>query len=163
MVDVVTGATNFVLNAAHAFDTSPYVSGLMVLTLNTLGKVVVPGFTPSAEKHLANVVSKFAIVFIFSWVGSRQIFTATMLALAFVLVSEYLLNEDSRFCIVPARHRLNLQAELEAAADTDGNGRVSDAEYQKAIQTLERAKRDQLRDRQRKQFQLFGDYLVQAN
>ena len=72
-----------------------------------------------------------------AWMGTRDIYTALVITAVFVVLSDHLFNEESRFCIVPHKYRL-----LDKVLDTNGNGFVSDEEIKNAERVLEKAKQE---------------------
>jgi hypothetical protein len=72
-----------------------------------------------------------------AWMGTRDIYTALVITAVFVVLSDHLFNEESRFCIVPHKYRI-----LDKALDTTGDGFVSDEEIKNAERILEKAKQE---------------------
>ena len=73
----------------------------MIVILNIASKFVNFKFGPTAEKYLKYTFSRQILVFAMTWMGTRDIYIATILTLVFILFFDVLFNEDSRFCILP--------------------------------------------------------------
>ena len=56
-----------------------------------------------------------------------------MLTASFVILSDYLFNENSKLCVIPQT--------LISKIDTNNDGKLSDDEINKAISALKRAKK----------------------
>ena len=82
------------------------------------------------------------LVFAVIWMGIRDIIIALGLTAIFNVFVDYLLNEESRVCIIPHKYR-----EYEHMLDLDGDGIVTEEEINKAREILEKAKkRDRKKD-----------------
>jgi hypothetical protein len=80
---------------------SKIFAGLMIVILNIASKFVNFKFGPTAEKYLKYTFSRQILVFAMTWMGTRDIYIATIITLVFILFFDVLFNEDSRFCILP--------------------------------------------------------------
>ena len=106
-----------------------------MIMLNLGGKVVCVNFSKSAQEYLKFNVGKQLFVFSMAWMGTRDIYTALVLTAVFVVLSEHLFNEESKFCIVPEKLRV-----LKNMVDTNNDGVISDEELAAAVKVLEKAK-----------------------
>ena len=129
---------------------SKLFAGIIMILLNVGSKFIQIQFSKSTEEYLKSTVSKQVLVFAMAWLGTRDIYTALILTLLFTLGSEYLFNEDSTWCIVPASYRV-----LTTLVDTTQPGAVTEQEIQQAHQVLQRAKEQQRQQMQRHLFSLF--------
>ena len=116
-----------------------------MILLNVGSKFISIQFSKSTEEYLKFSLSKQLLVFAMAWMGTRDIYVALGLTAVFVVLSDHLFNEESRFCVVPHKHRI-----LHKLADLDNDGTVSDAELNSAIETLEKAKKEKQRHQQNK-------------
>ena len=85
---------------------SKFFAGLVMIMLNVGSKFIPIQFSKSAEEYLKQTLSKAILVFAMSWMGTRDIYTAGILTFIFVILSDYLFNEESVFCIVPPHKRV---------------------------------------------------------
>jgi hypothetical protein len=106
---------------------SKFFAGFIMIMLNVGSKFIPIQFSKSAEEYLKKSLSKVILVFAMSWMGTRDIYTAILLTVLFVIFSDYLFNEESMFCIVPHDKRI-----LESI-----NGTSSSETKDPAKQTLE--------------------------
>ena len=116
---------------------SKFFAGVIMIMLNIGSKFISIQFSKSAEQYFKLSVTKQILVFAMAWMGTRDIYTALVITAVFVVLSDHLFNEESRFCIVPHKYRL-----LDKAVDANGDGFVSDEEIKKAEQILEKAKQE---------------------
>ena len=82
-------------------NTSKVFAGLVVITLNIASRYVTLGLSKSMESYLKNTFSRDVLVFCIVWMGSRDIYIATILTIVFSFTMDCALNEDSLFCILP--------------------------------------------------------------
>ena len=116
---------------------SKFFAGVIMIMLNIGSKFISIQFSKSAEQYFKLSVTKQILVFAMAWMGTRDIYTALVITAVFVVLSDHLFNEESRFCIVPHKYRL-----LDKVLDTNGNGFVSDEEIKNAERVLEKAKQE---------------------
>lgn len=118
-----------------SLNNSKYFAGIVMIMLNLGGKVVSVNFSKSAQEYLKFNVGKQLFVFSMAWMGTRDIYTALVLTAVFVVLSEHLFNEESKYCIVPENLRV-----LKNMVDTNNDGVISDEELAAAVKVLEKAK-----------------------
>ena len=129
---------------------SKYFAGLIMIMLNIGSKFVSVQFSKSAEEYFKMNATKQLLVFSMAWMATRDIYTALVITAVFVVLSEHLFNEESRFCIVPHKYRV-----LGTLIDTNGDGIISDDEIKKAEETLKNAKKQKTIQDQKKAFMNF--------
>jgi len=118
-------------------NSSRFFAGVVMILLNIGSKFISVQFSKSAEEYLKFSITKQILVFAMAWMATRDIYTSLVLTAVFVVLSEFLFNEESTFCIVPHNYRV-----LNKAMDTNNDGSVSHEELNQAIQILEKAKKE---------------------
>ena len=89
------------------------------------------------EAYLKYTFSKYILVFTIAWMGSRDIYIASTVMFIYIIVVDYLLNDDSVFCVLPEEFKDYHTGLLE----NDGeNQDVSEEDIKKAEKVLEKAK-----------------------
>ncbi len=116
---------------------SKIFGGVMVILLNIGSKYTLMKFSPTQEAFLRNMITRQVLMFCMIWTATRDIVVSILLTAALHILTEYMFNEKSRFCVIPQRYQ-----KLEKAMDTDDDGEVNDIELNKAINVLERAKKE---------------------
>jgi protein involved in sex pheromone biosynthesis len=99
-------------------------------------------------------ITKQILVFAMAWMGTRDIYTALILTAVFTVLSDHLFNEESPYCVVPAKFRI-----LSKIIDTNEDGLVSEQEINEAISILDKAKREKDMKNKKHSFTLFHNYL----
>ena len=108
---------------------SKIFAGLMIITLNIASKFVTFKFSKTTEMYLKYTFSRQILVFAMAWMGTRDIYIASMLTLVFIFIFDFLFNENSVFCILP-----NELKEYYKNMDED----ISHDDYVKAKTTVEK-------------------------
>ena len=117
---------------------SKIFAGLMIITLNIVSRFVTIKLSKSMESYLKYTFSKYVLVFTIAWMGTRDIYVATTIMLIYIVIMDYLLDDDSMFCILPEEFK-NYHTEL---LENDGeNEDVSEEDIKKAEKVIERAKK----------------------
>jgi hypothetical protein len=115
-----------------------FFAGIMMLTLNIGSRYVQLNLSPSAESYLKYAITKEFLVFTIAWMGTRNIYVALTLTAAFVILADYGLNDKSNFCILPEKFK-----KLQDSIDTNNDKIISELEIKNAMETLEKAKKQQ--------------------
>lgn len=131
---------------------SKYFAGIVMILLNVGSKFIQIQFSKSTEEYLKYTVSKQLLVFSMAWMGTRDIYASLGLAAIFTVLSDYLFNEESTFCIVPGRYRV-----LDKLIDTNDDGIITETEINSAIAVLEKSKKEKQKKMQKEAFSKF-DY-----
>ena len=128
---------------------SPLLAGLAMLMLNIGSKYIEIGLTKTQEQALRNSIARELLIFAMVFMGTKDIVLSIMTA-AFIILSDYIFNERSRFCIIP-RYLRRISLEM----DLNKDNIISEEEEEKALEILRKAK-DQKKKRQQA---IFTSYL----
>ena len=83
------------------FDNSKLFAGFMLILLNITTKYVKFKLSPSIESFLKNSLGVEFFIFIILLVGTKNLFVSIIITGVFILVFNFLLNEESQFSILP--------------------------------------------------------------
>jgi hypothetical protein len=133
---------------------SKFVVGLAMILLNVGSKYVDFKFTKSQEQLLRNGLAREILIFTIVFMGTRDILYAVLLTTAFIVLSEYVFNDKSKYCLVPERMK-----KIMALVDINKDDFVSPEEEQRALETLRRAEKYREKNMQTK----FSSYLNNMN
>ena len=116
---------------ATFLNTSPFVSGCVMLIMNLGGKYVMMDIPKGMHYFFEHPGIRKLTVFCIAFVATRNIKTALLVALIFILFSRFLMNETSTCCLkfVKQIHKTKLkkEAEKEANKKTSEEARYSSA------------------------------------
>ena len=121
----------------QALNGSKIFAGVMIITLNIVSRFVNIKLSKTMESYLKYTFSKYVLVFTIAWMGTRDIYIALFIMGCFIIVSDFLFDEESMFCILPEEfkdHHLTILEENENMEN------VTDEEITKAKKVLEKAK-----------------------
>lgn len=98
----IIGRLQYFLNYAHnhvtALNQSKIFAGLMIVIINIASKFVTFNMSKTMESYLKYTFSRDILVFAITWMGTRDIYVAIGLTLIFIIVVDFLFNEQSKFC-----------------------------------------------------------------
>jgi len=118
-------------NHVQMINNSKIFAGLMIIILNIASRFVNLKLSKNVELYLKHTFSKQILVFAIAWMGTRDIYVALLVTIGFIIIVDYLCNEDSSFCCLP-------EAFTEYHLELDSN--VTEADIQKATEVIQRAK-----------------------
>jgi len=84
-------------------NSSKIFAGFIVITLNIASRFVTIRLSKTMESYLKFTLSRDVLVFCIVWMGSREIYVAFVLTLLFTFIMDFLLNEESIYCILPEK------------------------------------------------------------
>ncbi len=118
-----------------SLNSSKFIAGLALLTLNIGSKYISLGFSENQEAYLKHGLARQMLIFSIAWVGSKDLIISIILTAAFTVLAGYLFNENSRFCLLPNRWK-----HLQDTLDLNNDGVISEKELEQAINTLSKIK-----------------------
>jgi hypothetical protein len=121
-------------DVVSTMNTSKFFAGTMIIILNVASKFVTIKLGKTMESYLKFTFSKHVLLFAMAWMGTRDIYTALIISITFIILSDYLFHEDSPFCCLPDSFKDYHLRLLE-------NNEVSEDEIKKAKETLEKAEK----------------------
>lgn len=127
----------------HSLNSSKFIGGVVMLLVNVGGRYVNLRFSKSQEAFLRGSLARELFIFAVAWMSTKDLVTSILLTAAFMILANYLLNERSNLCVLPARYR-----DLDKVLDTNDDGIVSRDEIAKAHATLAKADKQEKRSRQ---------------
>jgi hypothetical protein len=134
-------------------NSSKYFTGIMMILLNIGSRFVEIKLGSSMEAFIKYNIARELLIFTIAWMGTRDIIVSIILTASFVVLSEFLLNHKSKFCVLPDKYKT-------IHVDTNGDGVISDSEINKAIETLEKAKKQKERNRNLNLLDFYNQSLV---
>ena len=125
---------NFSINTFfNNISTSKLFLGLMMIFMNLGSRYIEIKLTKGQEMIFKNIARE-VLIFTIAFMGSRDIFISLIITAVFIILSNFVFNENSKFCVLPKKYK-----KLVNIMDTDGDGKVSQEELDKAYDILKRA------------------------
>lgn len=119
-----------------SLNNSKFFAGLVMIMLNIGSKYITIELSKTQEEYLKNHIARQILIFSISWMGTRDILMSLALTAIFVVMTEFLFNENSKFCVIPLEYR-----KYKDVLDLNGDGVVSPDEIKKAEELLKKAKK----------------------
>ena len=129
-----------IVTSVKGLNDSKFFMGAVMIMMNIASKHISIDLTASQQKYFKNNVARQLLIFAIAWSATKDIFIALVITACFHVLAMHLLNEESRFCIIP-----NAWRQFEKVLDLDGDGEVSDEEIRKAKAILEKARKKELK------------------
>lgn len=124
----------------NSLNNSKYFTGIMMILLNIGSRFVEIKLSNSMESFIKYNIAREVLIFTMAWMGTRDIVVALVLTASFVVLAEFLLNNKSNYCILPEKYKY-------LKVDINHDGKISDSEINKAIETLEKARKQKEKER----------------
>jgi hypothetical protein len=118
---------------------SKFFAGVVMLIMNIGSKYAIIELSRTQESYLKYSLGRQLLVFSILWIGTRDIFISLVLTVVFILFVDYLFNENSRYCIIPAKYK-ELREEL--------GEQVTQQEVNQAIYTLKKARKNKEKNKE---------------
>ncbi len=123
-------------NFLDNISTNKLFIGLMMIFMNLGSRYIEIKLTKGQEMILKNIARE-VLIFTIAFMGSRDILIALIITAVFIILSNFVFNEDSSLCILPKKYK-----KIHNLIDTDGDGKVSKEELDKANEILKKAKEE---------------------
>jgi hypothetical protein len=111
-----------------------FFAGIIMLTMNIGSKYISIELSKTQENYIKYSLGRQILIFAVLWMGTRDIVTALILTIIFILFADYLFNEHSKYCVIPEQYK-----ELSMAIDSPNN-KVTQKEVNDAIKVLKTAR-----------------------
>ena len=121
-----------------SLNNSKFFAGLVMIMLNIGSKYITIELSKTQEEYLKNHIARQILIFSISWMGTRDILMSLALTAIFIVMTEFLFNENSKFCVIPLEYR-----KYKDVLDLNGDGVVTPDEIKKAEELLKKAKKQQ--------------------
>ena len=119
----------------NTLNSSAFLAGVSMLILNIGSKYIEIGLSKTQEQAIRNSIAREILIFTIIFVGTKDIILSIFMTAAFIILSDFLFNNKSKYCICPSY--LN---RIEMEADLNDDNKVSEEEEEKAIELLRKAK-----------------------
>jgi uncharacterized membrane protein len=88
----------------NVLNSSKYFTGIMMILLNIGSRFVEIKLSDSMEAYIKYNIAKELLIFTIAWMGTRDIVVSLVLTAVFIVLSEFLLNNKSKFCVLPDKN-----------------------------------------------------------
>lgn len=127
---------HFNLNYMRHINDSKLLLGVLMILMNVGAKYVDFKFSKTQEQMFKNGLARELIVFAAVFMGTRDLIMSILLTAAFMILSQVLFHEDSKYCVASEHMK-----KIKGLVDVNKDGIVSEAEEKRALEILEKAER----------------------
>lgn len=129
-------------------NTNKFFIGLMMILLNIGSKYITIQTSKSMEEYMKLTISKQVLVFSMCFLGTRCVITSILLTAGFTILSEFVFNEESEYCIVPDNYRI-------LNTLPSGDDVITEDEYKKATEIIDKYKKNKILQEQKTNYLSF--------
>lgn len=134
---------NLIHQRIKLLNNSKIFAGLIVIILNIAGRFVNIKLSKTMESYLKHTFSRNILVFCIAWMGSRDIYSALFMTTIFIVLIDFVFNEESNYCMLPETFKTYHMTILEE------NNPTAD-EIQNAENVLKRANKSNIDNKDNK-------------
>jgi len=117
-------------NLFQTLSNNKLLIGLVAIFVNIGSRYIPLNLTKNQEALLKNISTEL-LIFSITLLMSRDLITAILLTAAFTILTRYIFNENSKFCILPEEYR-----RITHLIDTNNDGVISEEEVENAKNIL---------------------------
>lgn len=111
---------------------SKFFAGVVMLVMNIGSKYASIELSKTQENYIKYSLGRQILIFAILWMGTRDIFTSLILTAVFLVLADYLFNENSKFCVIPSKYK----------DMTDNNKPITQKDVNDAIAVLKKAQKN---------------------
>ena len=130
-------------NAVSSLNSSTFFAGIMMICLNIGSRYIQLNLDESTESYIKYALTKEILVFTISWMATRNIYSALVLTAVFVVLADFILNEKSRYCLLPKNF-----IKSRKLGEYTNNKVITDKEVSDAMDIIEKHKQQKSKSSQ---------------
>lgn len=113
----------------HTLNNSKLLSGLALIILNIFSKYIELNLSKTQEQYIRNSIGREILIFTILYVGTKDILFSILLTASFIILSNTVFNEASRFCLMSKKH-------IDLHKDLNTNNHITDKQIQAAHEII---------------------------
>ena len=122
------------VDIVNVLNDNKYFAGIIMLTMNIGSKYVMIELSKTQENYIKYSLGRQLVIFSILWIGTRDIFISLVLTAIFILLVDYIFNENSKYCIIPDKYK--------QIQDIAGGEVVTQKQVNDAIKVLKQARKN---------------------
>jgi hypothetical protein len=130
---------------------SKYFLAFLIIFLNLGSKFINININDYHKRILHDTIGRELMIFAICFVGTRDVITALIMSSAFIIINDFMFNEDSSLCIIPKQYRNAMRSAL----DKNKDDVIDESEIKDAIQILNKARKQKQQEIQRAAYMTF--------
>ena len=121
---------------------SRFFAGLIMIILNIGAKYVDLRLSKTQEAFLKYSLGRELLIFSVIWMGTKDLYLSLLMTAVFMILADYLFNEESRFCVAPSYFK-----SLRQYTDINDDGEITPKEIETAMDVLRKARKQREKER----------------
>lgn len=130
---------------------SKYFLAFLIIFLNLGSKFINININDYHKRLLHDTIGRELMIFAICFVGTRDVITALIMSSAFIIINDFMFNEDSSLCIIPKQYRNAMRSAL----DKNKDDVIDESEIKDAIRILNKARKQKQQEIQRAAYMTF--------
>ncbi|MGI9554966.1 MAG: hypothetical protein ACR2M6_03240 [Vampirovibrionia bacterium] len=143
------------LDYINKLNRSKYFLGVLIIFLNLGSKFITIRMNDFHERVLRDTVGRELMIFAICFVGTRDILASILMSSLFIILNDYLFDENSDYCIIPRKYR----QKIKSAIDTNKDNIITESEIERAVNILNKAQKQKEKKIQRNAYMTFMNNL----
>ena len=130
---------------------SKYFLAFLIIFLNLGSKFINININDYHKRLLHDTIGRELMIFAICFVVTRDVITALIMSSAFIIINDFMFNEDSSLCIIPKEYRNAMRSAL----DKNKDDVIDESEIKDAIRILNKARKQKQQEIQRAAYMTF--------
>ena len=131
-----------IINVMHnnilSLNSSKFFAGILMLVINIGSRYVTIQLSKSQEEYIKNLLVRELLIFSIVWMATRDIYISIVLTASFIILSDYILNENSTYCCIPNKYKY-----INKILSDNNDSIISPMEIKTAEELLKKAKQQE--------------------
>lgn len=90
----------------NSLNNNKIFAGVIILIMNICSRYATLELSKSQEYYVKYIFGKQLLLFAIIWIGTRDIIISIVLTILFLILADYLLNDQSKYCIIPSNCKI---------------------------------------------------------
>ena len=112
----------------NSLNNNKIFAGVIILIMNICSRYATLELSKSQEYYVKYIFGKQLLLFAIIWIGTRDIIISIVLTILFLILADYLLNDQSKYCIIPSNCKVE-----------DFSGNITQKDINDSIDILKKA------------------------
>ena len=112
----------------NSLNNNKIFAGVIILIMNICSRYATLELSKSQEYYVKYIFGKQLLLFAIIWIGTRDIIISIVLTILFLILADYLLNDQSKYCIIPSNCKIE-----------DFSGNITQKDINDSIDILKKA------------------------
>ena len=112
----------------NSLNNNKIFAGVIILIMNICSRYATLELSKSQEYYVKYIFGKQLLLFAIIWIGTRDIIISIVLTILFLILADYLLNDQSKYCIIPSNCKVE-----------DFSGNITQKDINDSISILKKA------------------------